>query len=477
MNCFHVVSYLIFQTLHRDKGMTNVRHFCWSVARRTLFISPKSDTESASKGTSVSVLPPLSDEASLYVHWPYCLRRCSYCNFNKYISRSVNHSAMTECLQRETETLLKLSQVSRITSVFFGGGTPSLAQPATIAAVLERVSQHVQLPEEAEVTLEVNPTPTGSSRLKDFIEAGINRLSIGVQSLNDEDLKLLGRDHSSRHALHTISEARRLCPGRVSVDVMFGRPGQSLASWETELEELLAVCDHHVSLYQLTLERGTQLFKQVQRGELTMPGEDVMAAMYTTARDILETHGFRQYEVSNFARSGAVSEHNLGYWRAQQYIGVGPGAHGRFVPHSKGSLQREARTQTLEPDIWMSEVQKFGHATRRCISLSHLALLEEVLVMGLRMTDGITHQHWELFCPDDNLHAVLGRSGDVQELQQRGLVILDDRGLRCSWEGLALLDSLLPTLLLQLETYVRSQGRRGNEDSAGPQHRDGQQSR
>ncbi|XP_076122609.1 radical S-adenosyl methionine domain-containing protein 1, mitochondrial [Alosa pseudoharengus] len=457
--------------------MENARHFCWSVARRTLFMSPKSLTESASKGTCASVLPPLSDEASLYVHWPYCLKRCSYCNFNKYISRSVNHSAMTECLQRETETLLKLSQVSRITSVFFGGGTPSLAQPATIAAVLERVSQHAQLPEEAEVTLEVNPTPAGTSRLKDFIDAGINRLSIGVQSLNDEDLKLLGRDHSSQHALHTISEARRLCPGRVSVDVMFGRPGQSVASWETELEKLLAVCDHHVSLYQLTLERGTQLFKQVQRGELTMPAEDVTATMYMTARDILEMHGFRQYEVSNFARSGAVSEHNLGYWKGQQYIGVGPGAHGRFMPHLEGSVQREARTQTLEPDVWMSEVQKFGHATRRWISLSHLALLEEVLVMGLRMTDGITHQHWKLFSPSDNLHAVLGQSGDVQELQQRGLLILDDRGLRCSWEGLALLDSLLPTLLLQLETYVRSQGRRGNKDFIQPQHREGQQRR
>ncbi|XP_042561624.1 radical S-adenosyl methionine domain-containing protein 1, mitochondrial [Clupea harengus] len=458
--------------------MKNARHFCWLIARRTLFVSPKSDNDSASsQGTSVLGLPPQSDEVSLYVHWPYCLRRCSYCNFNKYIPRSVNHSAMTECLQKETETLLKLSQVSRVTSVFFGGGTPSLAQPATIAAVLETVSQHAQLTEGAEVTLEVNPTPAGMSKLKDFIQAGINRLSIGVQSLNNEDLKVLGRDHSSQHALHTISEARRLCPGRVSVDVMFGRPGQSVASWETELEELLAVCDDHVSLYQLTVERSTQLFKQIQRGELTVPGEDITAVMYRTAREVLEKQGFRQYEVSNFAKDGAVCEHNVGYWRAQQYIGVGPGAHGRFVPVSAGSVQREARTQTMAPDMWMSEVQKSGHATRRQIPLSHLALLEEVLVMGLRMTDGITHQHWKMFSPSDDLHGVLGQCGVVQELKRRGLLILDDRGLRCSWEGLALLDGMLPTLLLQLGTYVHSQGHQGNGESTAPCHREGQQRR
>ncbi|KAL2101630.1 hypothetical protein ACEWY4_003391 [Coilia grayii] len=461
--------------------MKGSRQFCWSVVKRTLYVSPKTQVDTStvpsSRDTSVLVSPPQSDEAALYVHWPYCLRRCSYCNFNKYIPRSVSHSAMRECLQKETETLLNLSQVFRITSVFFGGGTPSLAQPATIAAVLETISQHAQLSKGAEVTLEVNPTPAGMSKLKDFVQAGINRLSIGVQSLNDEDLTVLGRDHSSQHALHTISEARRLCPGRVSVDVMFGRPGQSVASWEKELEELLCVCDDHVSLYQLTLERGTQLFKQVERGELTVPGEDITAAMYRSAREVLEKRGYRQYEVSNFARGGAVSEHNLGYWRAQQYIGVGPGAHGRFVPLSAGADQREARTQTLEPDVWMSEVQKSGHATRRRLPLNRLELLEEVLVMGLRMVDGITHQHWEMFSPSDDLHAFFGQPGDVQELQQRGLLILDDRGLRCSWEGLALLDSMLPTLLVQLETHVLRKGQQRNQICPPSQHREGRQAR
>ncbi|KAG7505174.1 hypothetical protein JOB18_025261 [Solea senegalensis] len=396
----------------------------------------------------------LTKQASLYVHWPYCLRRCSYCNFNKYIPRENNHHAMTECLQREAVHLLQLSQVSSITSVFFGGGTPSLANPSTIGAILETVSGQVDFSDRAEVTLEVNPTPEGMSKLEDYCRAGVNRFSIGVQSLQDDDLRVLGRDHSSHQALQTIEEAQRLCPGRVSVDVIFGRPGQRVDSWEKELSEVLKVCDDHVSLYQLTLERGTQLFKQVQRGEVTVPADDVTAEMFQSARRTFLKSGFVQYEVSNFARNNAVSHHNLSYWKGRQYIGVGPGAHGRFVPFGEGGVAREARTQTLEPDLWMREVRQKGHGTRRRIQLSHLELLEEVLVMGMRLTEGINHKHWELFSPQLGLRDIFGTSADVQDLLRNGRLILDDRGLRSSWDGLALLDSILPALLVELETQI-----------------------
>lgn len=396
----------------------------------------------------------LAEQASVYVHWPYCLRRCTYCNFNKYIPRENKDRLVTRCLQQEAETLLQLSQVSSVTSVFFGGGTPSLAHPSAIAAILETISGQVQLSDEAEVTLEVNPTPAGRSKLEDYRSAGVNRFSIGVQSLQDEDLKVLGRDHSSEQALQTVEEARRLCPGRVSVDVMFGRPNQTAESWENELNELLEVCDDHVSLYQLTLERGTQLFKRAQSGRVAVPSEDVTAEMYRCARTALQERGFRQYEVSNFARHDSVSLHNLSYWKGKQYIGVGPGAHGRFVPVGEGGAVREARTQTLEPDVWIREVQQRGHGTRRRIALGRLELLEEVLVMGMRMTKGINHEHWKLFSPQMNLHQVFGGSPDVEELLRSGLLILDDRGLRCSWDGLAILDSLLPTLLVELEKQV-----------------------
>ncbi|XP_040496757.1 radical S-adenosyl methionine domain-containing protein 1, mitochondrial isoform X3 [Ursus maritimus] len=364
---------------------------------------------------SPSRAPPGS-RAALYVHWPYCEKRCSYCNFNKYIPRGVEEAAMRSCLVTEAQTLLRLSGVQRVESVFFGGGTPSLASPNTVAAVLEAVDQISHLPADSEVTLEANPTSAPGSRLAAFGAAGVNRLSIGLQSLDDTELQLLGRTHSARDALQTLAEARRLFPGRVSVDLMLGLPAQ-----------------------------------QVQRGALPAPDPELAAEMYQEGRAMLREVGFRQYEVSNFARNGALSTHNWTYWQCGQYLGVGPGAHGRFVPQGAGGHTREARIQTLEPDNWMKEVMLFGHGTRRRVPLGQLELLEEVLAMGLRTDVGITHQHWQQFEPQLSLWDVFGASQEVKALLAQGLLLLDHRGLRCSWEGLAVLDSLLLTLLPRLQ--------------------------
>uniref|UniRef100_A0A7M4E2D7 Radical S-adenosyl methionine domain-containing protein n=1 Tax=Crocodylus porosus TaxID=8502 RepID=A0A7M4E2D7_CROPO len=336
-------------------------------------------------------------------------------------------------------------------SVFFGGGTPSLASPLTIAAVLETVSQCARLAADAEVTLEANPTSAGASRLAGFRAAGVNRLSIGIQSVDDAELQLLGRDHTADEALRTLEEAKKLFPGRTSIDLIFGLPGQSVASWARGLERLLQLCDDHVSLYQLTLERGTSLFKLVQQGALPTPEQDMLAEMYEVARRMLQDAGFRQYEVSNFARNGALSTHNLSYWQGSQYIGIGPGAHGRFVPRGSGASLREARIQTLEPDNWMKEVLAWGHGTRKRVAQNPLDVLEEILALGLRTDVGIAHQHWLQFAPSLSLWDAFGASEEVKELEDQGLLLLDHRGLRCSWRGLAVLDSLLPTLLNQLQ--------------------------
>ncbi|XP_069125405.1 radical S-adenosyl methionine domain-containing protein 1, mitochondrial-like [Argopecten irradians] len=266
-----------------------------------------------SQGVDISDLP-IDDQAVLYVHWPYCSKRCTYCNFNKYISRNVDNERMTRCLMKETQTLIECSHVSRINSIFFGGGTPSLATPRTIAKVIETVTKTTWLHGNAEVTLEVNPTHLETGKLRDFRSAGVNRVSIGVQALNDSDLKLLGREHDTQDSMRCIEEARNLFPGCVSIDVIFGRPGQTLGSWISELQKILAVSDQHISLYQLTLERGTQLFKWVQNGLIELPDEDAMADMYLEAVKTLEIHGFKQYEVSNFAKNGATSDHNTAYW-------------------------------------------------------------------------------------------------------------------------------------------------------------------
>ncbi|NWI58551.1 RSAD1 protein, partial [Calyptomena viridis] len=434
--------------------------------------------------------------------WPYCRKRCSYCNFNTYVVPAVDEAAVRACLVREAHTLLRLSQVQRwvhrgvhgwcgarqcppaaphplpysITSVFFGGGTPSLASPRTVAAVLEAVAEAAHLPASAEVTLEANPTSTDTTRLAGFKAAGVNRLSIGVQvrwalpcgpaalcdpsvttlppqSLDDAELQLLGREHTAAEAQRAVEAARGLFPGRTSIDLLFGLPGQSRDAWAQGLEAALGLCDDHISLYQLTLERGTALAAQVWGGTLPLPPQDLLADMYQTARTVLVAAGFRHYEVSNFARKGALSNHNLSYWRADQYVGVGPGAHGRFVPRGEGSSSREARVQTLEPVAWMREVQSQGHGTRSRVVLSPLEQLEELLSLGLRMDEGVTHERWGHFSPHLSLQAVFGALGEAQVLQEQGWLLLDSRGLRCTWAGLAVLDSLLPDLLCQLQRH------------------------
>ncbi|KAE8576774.1 hypothetical protein XENTR_v10004317 [Xenopus tropicalis] len=389
-------------------------------AVRGLCVSSRQGRESVAK-------PCSEEEAALYVHWPYCEKRCTYCNFNKYIPRSDNEAAIRSCLVQEARTLIRLSQVHRITSVFFGGGTPSLASHGTIAAVLEAVSQTALLPQDAEITLEANPTSAERSRLQQFQKAGVNRLSVGVQSLDDQELLLLGRTHSTSEAQKTLEEACNLFPGRTSVDIIFGLPGQSLASWHRTLRQLLDICDDHVSLYQLTLERGTSLFKMVQDGRLSTPDMEVASQMYEDARRTLSESGFRQYEVSNFARNGALSAHNMSYWLGKQYIGIGPGAHSRFVPRGSGGQQRQARIQTLEPEPWMKEVMHYGHGTRKVTELNDLDVLSETLVQGLRTDIGITHERWQQIVPSLSLYHVFGASQEIGELRQAGLLVLDER--------------------------------------------------
>ncbi|NXS03884.1 RSAD1 protein, partial [Oxylabes madagascariensis] len=260
--------------------------------------------------------------------WPYCRKRCSYCSFNTYVVPAADEAALRACLLREARTLLRLGRVHRwvhgvsswgvlrppcppaashplpcsVTSVFFGGGTPSLASPGTVAAVLEAVAGAAHLPAGAEVTLEANPSSTSTSRLAGFRAAGVNRLSIGVQSLDDAELRMLGREHTAAEARKAVEAARGLFPGRTSIDLLFGLPRQSRDAWARQLEAALGLCDDHISLYQLTLERGTALAGQVRGGALPAPSQDVLADMYQTARSVLVAAGFRHYEVSNFAR-------------------------------------------------------------------------------------------------------------------------------------------------------------------------------
>lgn len=386
-------------------------------------------------------------KATLYVHWPYCAKMCSYCNFNKYIRNHVDNTRMTNCMVKEVETLIKFSGITEIKSVYFGGGTPSLAESGMIASVIQTVQSSVTLPENAEITLEANPTTTERAKLKEFKDAGVNRLSIGVQSLYNEDLEFLGRQHSVDDAIRCISDAKDLYPGYVSIDIIFGRPNQTVEKWNKELQQLLSLCDEHVSLYQLTVERGTTLFKWVKNKTVILPDDEVMADLYETAVEVLESRGFDQYEVSNFAKNGKVGRHNKAYWEGEDYIGVGPGAHGRFTPYSQGKHLREARVQILEPNRWMTEVENQGHGTKLAKSQSQLEQLEELLVMGLRTKDGINHETWKKRYSSKSMTDIFHNQNIIRQYVNSGLLQFDKSGMRASKKGLAVLNPIVQDLL------------------------------
>lgn len=370
------------------------------------------------------------------------------------MSNNVDHQRMRKCLVVEAQTLLMLSGVKRISSVYFGGGTPSLAEPSTISSVLETVSRLCYLPSGAEVTLEANPTSTETATLRHFHSAGINRLSLGIQAFNSRDLLLLGRDNTVEDSLQALETAKSIFPGKVSIDLIFGRPHQTLDAWHKELDQALSVCDDHISLYQLTLERGTPFYRDVKAGKMSLPNSNMKAELYQLAVETLSRNGFRRYEVANFARLGAESRHNLSYWKGTQYIGVGPGAHGRFIPFGSGSETREARVQTLEPNSWMKEVETRGHATRKQVPQTKFEILEEVLMLGLRTADGLPNEKWQTFSPFGkslSLYCAFKDSKDVQDLVKSDLLVLNERGIKATSKGLSVVDSIIPMLLLHLE--------------------------
>ncbi|KAJ1921003.1 hypothetical protein IWQ60_006855 [Tieghemiomyces parasiticus] len=371
--------------------------------------------------------PPLA----VYVHWPYCESKCTYCDFNKYVDPAVDHKRMSQALETELATSLAPERGRQIRSVYFGGGTPSLARPATLARVLEVVRRYCQLPtgkdgESVEVTLEANPTSLEVAKLRDFQAIGINRLSLGVQSLDDRALStLLGRNHSAADALRALGQAQRWFPGRTTFDLIYGRPGQTLNEWRQELRTALACTETtpHVSLYELTWKRGTPLYRDLEAGRYRRPDPDLLSDMYETTVAICAEHGLQQYEVSNFARiipsqthsafgsKGPVppilevpetlrslpsqSLHNSAYWRGLDYIGVGPGAHGRITDPVTGVRRRTYRIP--HPPAWQAQCETDGHGLRRTMDLGPRETLEELFMFSLRMREGLPetrfHRH------------------------------------------------------------------------------------
>lgn len=321
---------------------------------------------------------------AVYIHWPFCKSKCPYCDFNSHVRDGVDQDRWKKALLIELEHMAKETQAHEVKSIFFGGGTPSLMPAQTAAAVIERVRALWPVSGGMEITLEANPTSVEANTFSDFKSAGVNRVSLGVQSLDDKELKFLGRGHSAKEAVAAVEKAAKVFD-RYSFDLIYARPGQTLENWEKELHAALKYIGGHMSLYQLTIEENTAFHHAYKKGEFALPDEELSEQLYRQTENIMREHGLIAYEVSNYAKPGQESRHNMAYWLGEDYIGVGPGAHGRLTQRGN-----RLATQTLKsPERWLENVEKNGHALEVWQEIDKRDELDERVMMGLRLADGI----------------------------------------------------------------------------------------
>jgi oxygen-independent coproporphyrinogen-3 oxidase len=371
---------------------------------------------------------------ALYVHWPFCVSKCPYCDFNSHVRAEVDQAAWRDALLADLAHEARALPGRRLGSIFFGGGTPSLMPPTTVAAVVEAATRVWAPAGDLEVTLEANPSSVEAARFADLAAAGVNRVSLGLQALDDDALRFLGRAHDVAEGLAALDTAQAAF-ARVSFDLITARPDQSLAAWEAELSRALAFGTEHLSLYQLTIEPGTRFFTEAAAGRLTIPDDDHAADLFEATRVLTERAGLPAYEVSNHARPGAESRHNLAYWRYRDYAGIGPGAHGR-----RDAL---ATFRRKKPENWLAAVARNGHGIEREDPLASEERASEALLMGLRLSEGV------------NLAAIARMAGmEVAAIVDEaaiaalpGLIVRAGDRLTVTPEGMLLLDAILPRVV------------------------------
>lgn len=374
----------------------------------------------------------------VYVHWPFCLSKCPYCDFNSHVRQgAVDEERYLAAFRAELAHRARIVPRRTVSSVFFGGGTPSLMKPATVGAVLDSIAGHWPLAQDVEVTLEANPTSVEAERFLGYRAAGVNRVSLGVQAMNDVDLKALGRLHTVAEAMAAVDIAASIFE-RYSFDLIYARPFQSPAAWKAELNGAIDRAAEHLSLYQLTIEADT-IFEKLQRaGKLTVPDSDQARALWDVTQEVTTARGLPGYEISNHARPGAESRHNLIYWRYGEYAGVGPGAHGRLRNQAG---QRRAQSTERHPEMWLTVVEGEGHGLVVDDVLSRDEQGDEFLLMGLRLTEGVDLRRFS---------EISGRKLDdsrIAELVDQGMVSRTRDGrLRVTSEGFPVLDMVVADL-------------------------------
>lgn len=381
---------------------------------------------------------------ALYVHWPWCLAKCPYCDFNSRAidAPDVNDAAYRKAITQELNHYADLTSGRPLSSIFFGGGTPSLMAPDTVAHVIETASSLWGLEKTCEITLEANPTSIEAAKFRGFKDAGVNRVSIGVQALNDKDLQILGREHSAIEALRAVDIAGAIF-NRFTFDLIYARPEQGIAEWEDELSQALAIGSDHISLYQLTVEPGTEFFRR----RVPEAGEDLAVELYNLTQELTNDAGLGAYEISNHARKGSESRHNMTYWTGGDYIGVGPGAHGRITrPNANGTQVTSATHQIADPARWLSGVKDRGHGTAKVRALPALERATELLLAGLRLPVGINRARFASQVGFDISEALDPQGLDM--LTEQKLVTLDDHALKVTDAGRLTLNAILERLLV-----------------------------
>jgi len=370
----------------------------------------------------------------LYIHWPFCLSKCPYCDFNSHVRAKIDADAWQAAMLRELQTLsLRLDTKPKLQSIFFGGGTPSLMPGRIVEALLNEAERIFGFAPDIEITLEANPTSVDAGRFRDYRAAGVNRVSLGVQALNDKDLRALGRLHTVDEAMRAVALAQATFP-RASFDLIYARPGQTKDAWAAELDQALAQGCSHYSLYQLTFEEGTPFYAALQRGTMTETDADTAAELYELTQARMNAAGQPAYEISNHAKPGEESRHNLIYWRYGDYLGIGPGAHGRIAAGGK----RIATSTIRAPEAWLARVNAEGAGLDRFDEVTTEEQGTEALLMGLRLSEGI-----DVAPIEQKLHRPLAR---VSALESQGLVTLTAGRLRATPRGRLVLNAVLKQL-------------------------------
>lgn len=374
---------------------------------------------------------------SIYIHYPFCRSKCPYCDFNSYCNLNIEEEELIKAYLNEIEYYKDIIKDKIIDTIYFGGGTPSLMSEKLLSNIMNKINSLYKINKNCEISLESNPNSINYAKLKSFKDIGINRLSIGVQSLIDRDLKFLGRIHNRNEAIEAINNAQKIFNDRYSIDLIYGRPNQNLKEWKNELNEAIQLSPFHISLYQLIIEKGTPFY----RNKVQTPNEDIATKLYEETHNILEKNNIFQYEISNYAKNGYECKHNLVYWNNGEWVGIGAGAHGRININQK----RYSIQNLKKPLNWLDKTLKNKNGISIKKLLSKQEIIEEYLIMGLRIKDGIKIKNLQKNIDCNNFYDILDKS-NIEFLAKLNLINANDKNIKLIKNGFLLLNSVIEKL-------------------------------